>query len=60
MKYEEVYLKEYVDGWQAEQSLARYFEFYGRRRIYQSLGYRTPAEVCGSTKPRKVRRSNLC
>jgi putative transposase len=47
VKYEEVYLKDYVDGWQAERSLADYFEFYCQRRIHQALDYRTPAEVYG-------------
>lgn len=45
VKYEEVYLKNYEDGWQAERSLAEYFEFYCHRRIHQALGYRTPADV---------------
>ncbi len=45
VKYEEVYLKDYVDGWQAEASLAAYFRFYNHERIHQSLGYRTPADV---------------
>jgi putative transposase len=45
VKYEEVYLKDYADGWEAEQSLDRYFEFYCQQRIHQALGYRTPAEV---------------
>ena len=45
MKYEEVYLKDYADGWEAEASLARYFDFYRHRRIHQALGYRTPGEV---------------
>ena len=45
VKYEEVYLKDYADGWEAEASLAAYFHFYNRERIHQSLGYRTPAEV---------------
>jgi putative transposase len=45
VKYEEVYLREYPDGWAAEASLARYFEFYCEGRIHQSLGYRTPASV---------------
>jgi putative transposase len=51
VKYEEVYLKEYADGWQAENSLTSYFRFYCRQRVHQSLDYRTPAEVyreCGS------------
>jgi putative transposase len=45
VKYEEVYLKDYLDGWQAEGSLSDYFRFYDDERIHQSLGYRTPAEV---------------
>jgi putative transposase len=45
VKYEEVYLKDYVDGWQADASLAAYFRFYNRERIHQALGYRTPWEV---------------
>jgi len=45
VKYEEVYLKDYADGWEAQQSLTRYFEFYCQRRIHQALGYRTPAEL---------------
>ena len=45
VKYEEVYLKDYADGWQAEASLDAYFRFYNQERIHQSLGYRTPAEV---------------
>jgi putative transposase len=47
VKYEEVYLKEYGDGWEAERSLAGYFRFYCQERVHQALGYRTPAEVYG-------------
>lgn len=47
VKYEEVYLKDYRDGWEAEASLAAYFRFYGHERVHQSLGYRTPAAVYG-------------
>jgi putative transposase len=45
VKYEEVYLRDYEDGWEAERSLGAYFEFYRVERIHQSLGYRTPAAV---------------
>jgi putative transposase len=45
VKYEEVYLRDYADGWEAEERLGAYFEFYRGERIHQSLGYRTPAAV---------------
>jgi len=45
VKYEEVYLREYVDGWKAEESLGAYFDFYCHERPHQALGYRTSAEV---------------
>jgi putative transposase len=45
VKYEEVYLKDYADGWQAENSLASYFRFYCHQRVHQSLGYRTPEDA---------------
>jgi len=28
VKYEEVYTKDYAEGWEAEEQLSRYFEFY--------------------------------
>lgn len=51
VKYEEVYLKEYADVWQAAASLARYFYFYNHERPHQSLQYKTPAEVYGQSAP---------
>ena len=45
VKYEEVYLRDYADGWEAQQRLAAYFRFYSHERIHQALGYRTPADV---------------
>ena len=47
VKYEEVYLKDYEDAWQAERNLREYFEFYCYDRRHQSLDNRTPAEVYG-------------
>ena len=45
VKQEEVYLKEYEDVWEAEESLKRYFHFYNFERPHQSLKYQTPFEV---------------
>ena len=45
VKYEEVYLKSYANGWEAESNLRDYFHFYSHERIHQVLGYRTPIEV---------------
>lgn len=45
LKYEEVYLRDYMHGWDAEASLAAYFGFYNNERIHQALGYRTPLEI---------------
>jgi len=47
VKYEEVYLRDYTDGWEAESRLGAYFTFFNHERPHQSLGYRTPAEVYG-------------
>lgn len=45
VKYEEVYLKEYVDYFSGKESLSDYFDFYNNERNHSSLGKRTPAEV---------------
>lgn len=45
VKYEEVYLHEYISPKQAYQGLDRYFDLYNHRRPHHSLGYLTPAEV---------------
>lgn len=45
VKYEEVYLKDYVSVREAREALGRYFEFYNLERPHQSLDYRTPEEV---------------
>jgi putative transposase len=45
VKYEEVYLKDYATPRAARQGLGWYFPFYNERRLHQSLGYRTPAQV---------------
>jgi putative transposase len=45
VKYEEVYLNEYLTPRQAWQGLSRYFQFYNFERPHQALGYLTPASV---------------
>lgn len=45
VKYEEVYLKDYLSLAQAEKSLKEYFLFYNHERPHQALGYKTPAEM---------------
>jgi len=45
VKYEEVYLRDYTDGWQTQKSLGRYFDFYRDERLHRALGYRTLSEV---------------
>ena len=45
VKYEEVYLRAYANGHEAQRSLWRYFAFYNARRLHETLGYATPDEV---------------
>ena len=45
VKYEEVYLKDYVDVLDALRNLKTYFSFYNHERPHQALGYQTPAMV---------------
>lgn len=59
VKYEEVYLKDYQSFEEAEQSLSEYFDTYNNRRLHQSLGYRTPAEVYSQQKNRQLSQAVL-
>jgi putative transposase len=45
VKYEEVYLNEYLTPREARQGLNRYFDFYNHERPHQALAYATPAAV---------------
>lgn len=49
IKYEEVYLHEYTSPKEAYRQLFQYIQFYNFVRLHQSLDYRTPAQVYGST-----------
>lgn len=54
IKYEEVYIKEYKTVREAEGSLGKYFEFYNKERLHQSLEYKTPAMIYFQEKERRV------
>jgi putative transposase len=45
VKYEEIYLRGYANGHEAERWLSKYFAFYNARRVHETLGYATPDEV---------------
>jgi putative transposase len=45
VKYEEVYLKDYLTVSEAVSNLKAYFRFYNRERSHQALGYQTPEAV---------------
>lgn len=45
VKYEEVYLRDYLNVREAVAGLSDYFQFYNRRRLHQALNYRTPEAV---------------
>jgi putative transposase len=45
VKWEEVYLKEYVTVLDAKENLMNYFQFYNYERKHQSHNYKTPAEI---------------
>ena len=51
IKYEEVYLHDYITPRVARQGLTRYMEFYNHERPHQALNYRTPAELYGGEHP---------
>jgi putative transposase len=42
LKYEEVYLFDYEDGYEAFERLGKYFSFYNTERPHQALDYQTP------------------
>ena len=45
IKYEDVYLNDYVSPREARQGIDQYLTFYNHQRPHQSLGYQTPAQV---------------
>jgi len=57
LKYEEVYLKDYMTCSETESNLAEYFWFYDNERPHSALENRTPAEVYTEGKNRKKSRA---
>lgn len=51
VKYEDVFLRAYGDGWEAEISLASFFWRYGHVRPNSLPGGKTPYEVYNEIKP---------
>lgn len=45
IKYEEIYLKNYATVFDARDGINNYINTYNYRRLHQSLGYKTPAEI---------------
>jgi len=45
VKQEEVYIRDYVDGFDAHRSLEKYFSFYNEERLHSSLGYTAPGVI---------------
>jgi putative transposase len=50
VKYEDIYVKAYADGWALEAGLRAYFTFYNSQRFHQGLAYQTPEQVFGKGK----------
>jgi putative transposase len=45
VKYEDIYLQDYLDGLEAGRGLSRYFSHYNTERPHQALGNATPADL---------------
>ncbi|SMN02555.1 Mobile element protein [uncultured Candidatus Thioglobus sp.] len=45
VKYENIYMNDYQSVPELRSGLKRYFEFYNRERLHQSLDYQTPSEI---------------
>jgi putative transposase len=51
VKYEDIYLKDYVSGTDLNEGLTRWFDFYTHRRPHQGLNNQTPYEVYHGIRP---------
>jgi putative transposase len=62
IKYEEIYPREYADGWEAFQRLGIYFPYYNEERPHSALNYATPKEVYNGARKSDSdkKRENFC
>jgi len=59
VKYEEVYLNEYLTPRETRLALTRYFYFYNHQRPHQALNYLTPAALYFQPAPWLIQESNF-
>lgn len=59
LKYEEIYLEDYGDVWEAEEIMGDYFMFYNKERPHSDLDYRTPEEVYFNEKELRMKEDKL-
>ncbi|MDB5033818.1 MAG: family transposase [Chlorobi bacterium] len=59
VKYEEIYVREYLTMQKLEEELNAYFSFYNSERPHQSLGYRTPEAVYRAVVSQFEKKSHL-
>ena len=52
LKYEHVLLYSFDTVGQLKQSIGEFIEIYNTKRLHQSLGYKTPAEVLPGNNPK--------
>lgn len=45
LKYDDIYIKDYADGYELIEGVGRYFKLHNYDKPHQSLGYLVPAEV---------------
>jgi putative transposase len=50
LKYEDIYLRGYVDGLEAKAGIASWITFYNSRCPHQALAHRTPMAVAPATR----------